>query len=106
MDQHAILDELKLLGYSGTDEWSKVRHLNVGIKTLKLNVLKTQILASASLHSNFEEAVVLHKDVIVQVNAMEPTHNVSEVKTFGNKDKGNGRHKKASNEPTTKHWMT
>ena len=59
VDQHITLEGLMPLGHSGTDERSKVRHLNAGIKTPKLDVPRTQIIFSTSLHSNFEGAVAL-----------------------------------------------
>jgi len=54
-------------------------------KTPKLDVPKTQIISSA-LCNDFDGAIALHKDFIVQVSTVETTHNVSEVKTHG-KDK-------------------
>ena len=54
-------------------------------KTPKLDVPKTQIISSA-LCNDFDGAIALHKDFIVQVSAAETTHNVLEVKTCG-KDK-------------------
>ena len=54
-------------------------------KTPKLDVPKTQIISSA-LCNDFDDAVSLHKDFIVQVSTVETTHNVSETKTRG-KDK-------------------
>ena len=54
-------------------------------KTPKLDVPKTQIISSA-LCNDFDGAIALHKDFIVQVSTAETTHNVSEVKTRG-KDK-------------------
>ena len=85
MDQHVILNGLKLQGHSGTGQRSKVRHLSAGVKTPKLDVSKTQIIPS-TLCNDFDGAIALHKDFIVQVSAAETTHNVSEVKTCG-KDK-------------------
>ena len=55
-------------------------------------MLKTQILSSPKPHTNFDETVKLHKDFIVQIGSMEPTHNVSKVKTHGDRNKG--EHKK------------
>ena len=85
MDQHIILNGLKLQGHSGTGQRSKVRHLSAGVKTPKLDVSKTQIIPS-TLCNDFDGAIALHKHFIVQVSAVETTHNVLEVKTCG-KDK-------------------
>ena len=49
VNQHAILDGLVEHGYSGINERSKVHHLMEGIKTNKLDAVKTQILSSPPL---------------------------------------------------------
>ena len=64
LDQHQILTDLKEHGYSGIDERSKVRHLLKGIKTDALDVVKTQILSSTTLRSDFSACVSLYKDFI------------------------------------------
>ena len=62
MDQHQILTDLKEHGYSGIDERSKVRHLMAGINTETLDAVKTQIIASKPLCSDFAACITLYKD--------------------------------------------
>ena len=64
MDQHQILTDLKDHGYIGIDERSKVRHLMAGIKTDHLDAVKTQIISSITLRSDFAACVTLYKDFI------------------------------------------
>ena len=66
VDQHAILTGLVEHGYSGINDWSKVRHLMAGIKTKVLDPVKTQIMASAALRNDFDACVNLYKDFIEQ----------------------------------------
>jgi hypothetical protein len=66
VDQHAILSGLVQYGYAGIDERSKVRHLLHGIKTNKLDTVKSTIMADASLRNDFDRCVNLFKDFIVQ----------------------------------------
>ena len=61
---HAILASLQEHGYAGIDDRSKVRHLLNGIKDKSLNVVKTQVLASATLMQDFEQTTGLYKDFI------------------------------------------
>ena len=80
--QHQILEDLKQLGHAGIDPRSKVRHLLNGIKTDKLDVVKSQILASTALHNDFDACVTLFKDFIQQTTgSINPTWNVSAAKT-------------------------
>ena len=62
MDQHQILTDLKEHSYSGIDERSKVRHLMAGINTETLDAVKTQIIASKPLRSDFAACIILYKD--------------------------------------------
>ena len=81
VDQHAILNGLTDHGYSGIDDRSKVRHLMDGIKTKELDSVKTQILASANLRSDFDSCVTLYKDFLSQMKStsVETELNVSSV---------------------------
>jgi len=66
IDQHHILNNLREYGYSGIDEWSKVRYLVGGISTNALDAVKTRILSDAPLRCDFEGCVILYKDFIKQ----------------------------------------
>ena len=56
-EQHIILEGLVEFGYSGIDSRSKVRYLLGGIKTLELDSVKTQIMSSPALRSDFDGCV-------------------------------------------------
>ena len=63
------------------DEGSKVRILNRGIQTDKLNNVKTQILANPALQNGFDAYVTLYKDFISQTKSDgNDTLNISQVK--------------------------
>ena len=66
MDHHSVLTDLTSHGYAGIDERSKVRHLLKGIKTFKMDSVKTAILASDTLRSDFGGCVTLYKDYMTQ----------------------------------------
>ena len=68
VDAHAILEGLVVHGYSGIDNCSKVQHLLEGIKTPKLNPVKTQIMANLALRQDYPACVTLFKDFIKQDN--------------------------------------
>jgi hypothetical protein len=76
-DQFQILNGLKRYGYSGIDEASKVRRLNTGIKTDKLNAPKAQIMASRALQDNFDDAVGLYQDFISQTRTQNDNDNIN-----------------------------
>jgi hypothetical protein len=63
-EQFQALNNLVRHGYAGIDEASKVRRLNAGIKTDKLNAPKAQIMSSRTLQDNFDDSVGLHQDFI------------------------------------------
>jgi len=65
-EQHTILEGLMQHGYAGMDARTRVRHLLDGIKTPKLESVKTHILATARLRGDFETCVTLFKDVLKQ----------------------------------------
>ena len=65
-EQHHILEGLERHGYKGIDDRSKVRYLNDGIKTTKLDTIKAAILASTNRRSDFDGCVTLYKDFITQ----------------------------------------
>jgi len=55
-EQHHVLLSLETHGYKGIDERSKVRYLNDGIKTSRLDTVKATILSSSEYRSNFANA--------------------------------------------------
>lgn len=65
-EQHHILHSLEEHGYKGIDDRSKVRYLNDGIKTTKLDTIKATILSSAEYRADFDGCVTLYKDFIKQ----------------------------------------
>ena len=80
VDQHQILEDLTRHGYSGIDARSKVRYLMDGIKTKDLDNVKTTIMASATLRSDFDACVNLFQDFIKQASDSQTRHaNVSSV---------------------------
>ena len=81
-DQHTILDNLKEHGYAGIDERSKVRHLLNGIKTDRLDSVKTRIMSDQTLRNSFDDCVILFKDFIAQASSMKnPTLEIAAFKT-------------------------
>ena len=95
-EQFQVLNNLRRYGYAGIDEASKVRRLNSGIKTDKLDAPKAQIMSSRALQDNFDDSVGLYQDFIAQSTAQgENTNfNVSEFDRDGgggNREGGQGR---------------
>ena len=86
-EQFQILNTLKRYGYAGIDEASKVRRLNAGIKTDKLNAPKAQIMSSRVLQDNFDDAVGLYQDFIAQAR---PTNDNNEFNVSGFEGGGGG----------------
>ena len=94
MDQHQIFTSLTSHGYTGIHERSKVRHLMAGIKTDKFDSVKTQILSTAALRSNFTGYVTLYKDFISQARNTGGANslNISAFNSNGDQPpKGGGR---------------
>ena len=85
-EQHIVLQNLEEYGYKGIDDRSKVRHLNDGIKAENLTVIKSTILASATLRSDFDGCVTLYKDFIQQSD-LAPEAKIAGVQT-GDKSGG------------------
>ena len=65
-EQHTILNGLTEYGYAGIDERIKVRKLLEGIKVEKLDVVKSQILSSPHLRTDFDACVDLFNQFIAQ----------------------------------------
>ena len=89
MDHHSILTDLTAHGYAGIDERSKVRHLLKGIKTFTMDSVKTAILASDTLRSDFSGCVTLYKDYMIQQDGVSVSdgRNISGVNEL---ERGNG----------------
>jgi hypothetical protein len=79
-EQFQALKNLTRRGHAGIDESSKVRRLNAGIKTDKLNAPKAQIMASRASQDNFDDTVGLHQDFIAQ---MRPANDNDEFNVSG-----------------------
>ena len=88
-EQHHVLLSLETHGYKGVDERSKVRYLNDGIKTSRLDTVKATILSSSEYRSNFDKCVNLYKDFIEQSNGQLES-NISAVKTGTSNSKPSG----------------
>jgi hypothetical protein len=101
-EQFQILNNLRRYGYAGIDEASKVRRLNSGIKTDKLDAPKAQIMSSRALQDNFYDSVGLYQDFIAQSRPQNENSefNVSYFEGGGNdgtkggggRGRGGGRH--------------
>jgi hypothetical protein len=79
-EQFQALNNLMRYGCAGVDESSKVRRLNAGVKTDKLNAPKAQIMASRALQDSFDDAVGLCQDFIAQ---MRPANDNDEFNVSG-----------------------
>ena len=81
--QHSIMEGLVEHGYTGIDPRSKVRYLLDGIKTDKLDSVKTRIMSDATLRNDFDACVTLYQDFIKQTTKSKPaaTVGISELKT-------------------------
>ena len=60
-DQHHILEGIKEHGHVGIDPRSQVRHLTEGIKITQFYAVKAQIMATASLRTDYDGCVSLYK---------------------------------------------
>ena len=94
LDNHLVLSDLTEHGYAGIDDRSKVRHLLKGIKSTKLDSVKTAILASDVLRSDFNGCVALYKDFMTQNEGISGNEfNISGLKTGDGAGPGKGRGK-------------
>ena len=75
-NQHAILEGLVDYGYAGIDEQSKVRHLLKGIRTDKLDTIKSTIMANVQYHSDFSACDNLFKTFLEQMENKAGTPNL------------------------------
>jgi hypothetical protein len=95
-EQFQVLNNLRRYGYAGIDKVNKVRRLNSGIKTDKLDAPKAQIMSSPALQDNFDDSVGLYQDFIAQSRPQSenPDFNVSEFDRDGSgksQEGGRGR---------------
>ncbi len=91
VDQHVILEGLVEHGYAGIDPRSKVRYLVDGIKTTKLDTIKSQILATPALRSDFDASVNLFQDFIKQVPSNKKEISIAAVGTDRGGEHGSGQ---------------
>lgn len=80
IDQHAVLEGLVEHGYTGIDDRSKVRYLMDGIKTDKLDAVKTTVIADPQLRTDFDGTVGLYKDFIEQSKTLGSPNLESDMK--------------------------
>ena len=83
--QHSIMEGLVEHGYTGIDPRYKVRYLLDGIKTEKLDAVKTRIMSDERLRVDFDACVTLYQEYIRQTVKCKPNNsvNISELKTSG-----------------------
>lgn len=100
--QHSIMEGLVEFGYVGIDPRSKVRYLLDGIKTDKLDSVKTRIMSDATLRSDFDGCVTLYQDFIKQTASKSKGNpnnvNISEVQVH------NGGKRKHSDEAEDRYY--
>jgi hypothetical protein len=77
--QHSVLNGLKDYGYAGIDDSSKVCHFLKGIKTMKLDVCKIQVMDIPTLRHEFAWTVEFYSTFTKQMKDDNPQLNVSEV---------------------------
>jgi len=90
VQQHIVLESLVSYGYSGIDEPTKVQYLLDGVKTDKLETVRTTILSSALLRSNFNSCVTLMQDYIRQDKSNQPRVQVAVVRAGRGGGRGRG----------------
>lgn len=92
IDQHAILEGLVEHGYNGIDDRSKVRFLIDGIRTDKLDAVKTTVIADPKLRTDFDGTVGLYKDFIEQSKTLGSPNleNDMKVSAVGTEGTGGG----------------
>ena len=108
LEQHNISVGLEGHGYSGIDECAKVRYLIYGIKDDKLEVVKTQVIASPSLRQYFTGVCSLLSDYIKQCEGINhPVRNISEVSAGSGRGGrgGRGRGHGGRGGPMRKGWF-
>ena len=92
LDQHQILSDLVKHSYQRIDEGTKSWHLNFGIKTDALNIIKANILATPALQRYFDRCVTLFKSYISSnQTAKDININISETNTDHEPDRNKGR---------------
>jgi len=72
-------------GHAGIDAASQVRKLLSGIKTSKLDVIKSQILASPALRQDLDACINLYDDCMSHSLQSDPNFNISSLQFKGRK---------------------
>ena len=99
-DQHYILEVIKEHGYVGIDPRSQVRHLIEGIQINQFDAVKYQIMATASLITDYYGCVYLYKTLIDQIKKLSPPElNISGVESSNHKVGGQKKRKGGSEVP-------
>ena len=71
-DYNHIIEGLKIHGHMGIDTRSQVRHLIQGIKITEFDTVKAQIMAIASLRTDYDECVYLYRTFINHIKKVSP----------------------------------
>jgi hypothetical protein len=88
LELYAQAQDLRRFGLVGMDDHTRVRKLMDGIKTNKLESVKTMILANPALQTDFEGAVALYKQYISQDKTMTAGRPTSEIAAVNGRSKG------------------
>ena len=95
--QHHILEGLKEHEHVGIDPRSQVRHLIEGIQINQFDAVKYQIMATASLITDYYGCVSLYKILIDQIKKVSPPElNISGVESSNHKVGGKKKRKGGS----------
>jgi hypothetical protein len=73
-----VLNGITDYGYSGIDNGTNVHKLMAGIKTDALDTVKTAVLESPALRTNYPDAVTLYGDFIKKQKIESTSMNVSD----------------------------
>jgi len=92
-------EDLKSHGYAGMDDASRVRRLVNGIKTDKLDSVKTRIMSDAAISKNFDRSVTLFKDFIAQKKSLfaPPSGQIAAAGAQGGNNNANGNSNRNGN---------
>lgn len=73
-EMYARAKELQYIGYSGVDIASRARKLMNGIRTDKLETVKTSIYSTPSLRSDFDASSSLSKVIVAHHGSLHTNH--------------------------------
>ena len=68
-EQHNIMESFNEYGYTGIDQRAKVRYFSEGIKTTRLDSVKTRIMSDESVRQYFDRCVMLYNVFVKQSSA-------------------------------------